>query len=130
MSNAEHGISTLPGNHSVQETVNKIEAALRAKGVKLFALIDHSGEAEAVGLTMRPTKLLIFGNPVAGTPIMNAAPTSAIDLPLKILVWEDKNDRVWISFNDPDYLAKRHAIPQELLANLAVVGSLASNAAS
>jgi uncharacterized protein (DUF302 family) len=130
MQSADHGISTLPSSHSVQETVSKLEALLRAKGVKLFALVDHSGEAEAVGLTMRPTKLLIFGNPAAGTPIMNAAPTSAIDLPLKILVWEDKDDRVWVSFNDPAYLADRHNIPHELLANIAVVKTLASNAAS
>lgn len=128
MQSADNGIITLPSSHPVDVTVQKLEGALRAKGVKLFALIDHSGEAEAAGLSMRPTKLLIFGNPAAGTPIMNAAPSSAIDLPLKILVWEDSESRVWLSFNDPAYLAKRHSIPEELVANIAVVKILAANA--
>lgn len=129
MGTADHGISTLASSHSVDETVQRVEELLRAKGVKLFALVDHSGEAEAVGLKMRPTKLLIFGNPVAGTPIMNAAPSSALDLPLKILVWEDNEDRVWLSFNDPAYIAERHGIPERLLANIAIVKTLAANAA-
>jgi uncharacterized protein (DUF302 family) len=95
----------------------------------LFALIDHSGEAEKVGIPMKPTKLLIFGNPKAGTPVMQAAPTSAIDLPLKILVWEDAQGKVWISYNSPTYLGKRHGVPQQLLSNIAVAEKLAQEAA-
>lgn len=122
------GISTVASNHPVDETVQRIESILQSKGVKLFALIDHSGEAAKAGLSMRPTKLLIFGNPAAGTPVMIAAPTSAIDLPLKLLVWEDAEKRVWIGYNDPAYLSERHSIPPELLNNLAVIKDLAVNA--
>ncbi|MGB7911270.1 MAG: DUF302 domain-containing protein, partial [Desulfobaccales bacterium] len=113
----------------VDETVEKLKGILQAKGVTLFALVDHSGEAQKVGLEMRPTKLLIFGSPKAGTPVMLAAPSSAIDLPLKILVWEDGKNKVWISYNSQEYLQKRHGLPQELLANLAVVETLAAKAA-
>jgi uncharacterized protein (DUF302 family) len=125
---ADNGIISKPGNHSVDETVEKLKGILQAKGAALFALIDHSGEAAKVGMTMRPTKLLIFGNPKAGTPLMLAAPSSAIDLPLKILVWEDGHSKVWISYNSPQYLQKRHGLPQELLANIAVVETLAAKA--
>jgi uncharacterized protein (DUF302 family) len=113
----------------VDETVEKLKEILKAKGVTLFALVDHSGEAEKAGLKMRPTKLLIFGSPKAGTPLMLAAPSSAIDLPLKILVWEDSQGKVWISYNSQQYLQKRHGLPQELLANIAVVETLAAKAA-
>jgi uncharacterized protein (DUF302 family) len=106
-----------------------LEEALRAKGVKLFALIDHSGEAERTGLQMRPTKLLIFGSPKAGTPLMVAAPTIAIDLPLKILVWEDSDGRVQISYNSPAYLQARHSLPNELTGAISVVAALAAAAA-
>src|SRR5262249_38998909 len=102
---------------------------LRSRGVMLFALIDHSGEAERVGMKMPPTKLLIFGNPKAGTPLMLAAPSVAIDLPLKILVWEDINGRAWISYNSPEYLRDRHRLPTNLLANIGIVETLASAAA-
>jgi uncharacterized protein (DUF302 family) len=122
------GIIDTPSNHSVDETVEKLKGILQAKGVTLFALVDHSGEAEKAGLKMRPTKLLIFGSPQAGTPVMLAAPSSAIDLPLKILVWEDDHSKVWISYNSQQYLQKRHGLPQELLANLAVVETLAAKA--
>lgn len=128
-SNPDSGIITLPGNHSVDQTVQKLEEILRAKGVKLFAVIDHSGEAERAGLHMRPTKLLIFGNPKAGTPLMIASPTAAIDLPLKILVWEDDEGKVRISYNSPAYLQIRHALSQELLESIAIVGTLAAAAA-
>jgi len=113
----------------VDQTVEKIEETLRAKGVKLFAVVDHSGEAERAGLQMRNTKLLIFGNPKAGTPLMVAAPTIAIDLPLKILVWEDDSGRVQISYNSPGYLQVRHVLPRELVQNIAVVAALAAAAA-
>ena len=124
-----NGIVNEPSSHSVDETVGRLKATLQAKDVTLFALIDHSGEAEKVGMKMKPTKLLIFGSPKAGTPIMLAAPSSAIDLPLKILVWEDGENKVWISYNNPEYLQSRHGIPSELLQNISVVGRLASTAA-
>jgi uncharacterized protein (DUF302 family) len=102
---------------------------LQSKGVALFALVDHSGEAAKVGLKMPPTKLFIFGNPKAGTPLMLAVPRSAIDLPLKILVWEDSQGKVWVSYNSPEYLKDRHGLPQELVSNIAVVEALAAKAA-
>jgi uncharacterized protein (DUF302 family) len=105
----ENGIVTLASQQSVEETVQTLELLLRERGVKLFALVDHSGEAEKVGLVMAPTKLLIFGNPQAGTPLMIASPLAALDLPLKILVWEDENRDVWISYNSPAYLQQRHS---------------------
>jgi uncharacterized protein (DUF302 family) len=125
---AGKGIITIPSKHSVDETVEKLKGILQTKGVTLFALVDHSGEAEKAGMKMRPTKLLIFGSPKAGTPLMLAAPSSAIDLPLKILIWEDGQGKVWISYNSPDYLRERHGLPQELLRNIAVVETLAAKA--
>ena len=125
----KNGIIDVPSNHSVDETVEKVKDLLHAKGVTLFVVIDHSGEAEKVGMKMRPTKLLIFGSPKAGTPLMLAAPSIAIDLPLKILVWEDANGKVWLSYNSPDYLQERHQLPSDLLQNIAVVGALAAKAA-
>src|ERR1700683_5234562 len=129
MTDQGKGITAKPSNHSVDETVEKLKSILQAKGVTLFALVDHSGEAAKVGMKMPPTKLLIFGNPRAGTPLMLAAPSIAIDLPLKILVWEDTSGKVWISWNSPEYLRDRHNIPEELLKNIAVVGALANKAA-
>jgi len=128
-SNSDTGIVSVPSNHSVDQTVENLKAILLAKGVKLFALVDHSGEAEKAGIQMRPTKLLIFGNPKAGTPLMLASPSIAIDLPLKILVWEDRDGKVWISYNSPAYLQARHSVPQELVQNIAVAGALAAKAA-
>jgi uncharacterized protein (DUF302 family) len=124
----EEGIVKIPSHHSVNETAAKLEAILKSKGVTLFALVDHSGEAEKVGLKMPPTKLLIFGNPMSGTPLMLAAPSAAIDLPLKILIAEDSQGKVWISYNSPDYLKERHGLPQDLLQNIAVVQTLATAA--
>ena len=123
------GLIDIPSNHSVDETVTKLEGILQAKGITLFALVDHSGEAAKAGMKMRPTKLLIFGNPKAGTPVMLAAPSSAIDLPLKILVWEDDQGKVWITYNSPTYLQTRHNLPADLLQNIAVIGPLAKTAA-
>lgn len=120
------GIITRPSNHSVDETVGKLKNILESKGVALFTLVDHSGEAEKVGLKMPPTKLLIFGSPKAGTPLMLAAPSIAIDLPLKILVSEDSEGKVWISYNSPEYLKNRHGLPENLLQNIAVVETLAA----
>jgi uncharacterized protein (DUF302 family) len=126
---AGKGLVTKPGNHSVDQTVEKLKNILQAKGVTLFALVDHSGEAAKAGLKMLNTKLLIFGSPKAGTPLMLAAPSLAIDLPLKILVWEDGQGQAWLSYNSPDYLKERHGLPQELLQNIAVVETLAAKSA-
>jgi len=123
------GIVSIPSNHTVDRTVEKLEAILQSKGVKLFALIDHSGEAEKAGMRMRPTKLLIFGNPKAGTPLMMASPGIAIDLPLKILVAEDGDGKVRISWNSVAWLQARHNLPTELMQNIAVVETLAAKAA-
>jgi uncharacterized protein (DUF302 family) len=125
----KNGIVDVPSNHSVDESVDRLKNILQAKGVSLFALIDHSGEAAKVGMKMRPTKLLIFGSPKAGTPLMLAAPSIAIDLPLKILVWEDAQGKVWLSYNSPEYLAERHGLPHDLVPNIAVVATLAAKAA-
>jgi uncharacterized protein (DUF302 family) len=128
-SNSENGIATILSRQSVDRTVRNFEEILKAKGVKLFALIDHSGEAEKAGMQMRPTKLLIFGNPKAGTPLMIASPSIAIDLPMKVLVWEGADGKVWISYNVPAYLQARHGLPPELVQNIAVVEALATKAA-
>jgi uncharacterized protein (DUF302 family) len=122
------GIIGLPSNHSVDQTVERLKGMLDAKGVTLFALVDHSAEAAKAGMKMLPTKLLIFGSPKDGTPVMLAAPSIAIDLPLKILVWEDSQGKAWISYNSPAYLQERHGVPQELLQNIAAVETLAARA--
>jgi uncharacterized protein (DUF302 family) len=123
------GIVTLPGTHSVSETVERLQDMLESKGVMLFALIDHSGEAAKVGMRMTETKLLIFGNPKAGTPLMLETPSIALDLPLKILVAEDEAGKVWISYNAATYLQQRHGLPEDLLQALGAVEALAANAA-
>ena len=125
----ENGLVDIPSNHSVEETVEKLKGILQAKGITLFALVDHSGEAGKAGMQMRPTKLLIFGNPKAGTPVMLAAPSSAIDLPLKILIWEDAQEKVWVTYNSPIYLQERHNLPPELLQNVGAIETLAKKAA-
>src|SRR5580700_5126979 len=127
--NAKSGIVDVASKHTVDETVEKLKGILQAKGVTLFALVDHSGEAEKVGLKMRATKLMILGTPKAGTPLMVAAPSVAIDLPLKILIWEDAQGETWVSYNSPDYLQERHGLPQELMQNISGVGALAAQAA-
>jgi uncharacterized protein (DUF302 family) len=123
------GIKTCTSRYSVDETVSRIEALLKEKGVKLFTIVDHSGEAAAAGIEMHPTKLLIFGNPKAGTPIMLVAPSAALDLPLKILVAEGADGKVLLSWNDPEWLQRRHGFSHELAANLAAAGMLAAKAA-
>ena len=122
------GILTIPSHRSVDATVEKLEKILQAQGIKLFASIDHGGEAREAGMQMRPTKLLIFGNPKAGTPLMIASPSIAIDLPIKILIWEDGEGKVRISYNDPSYLQARYGLPAELVANIAVVKAFAEKA--
>src|SRR5438552_8741262 len=125
----ENGLVDIPSNHSVEETVEKRKGILQVKGITLFALVDHSGEAGKAGMQMRPTRLLIFVIPKAGTPVMLAAPSSAIDLPLKILIWEDAQEKVWVTYNSPAYLQKRHGIPLELLPSISVIETLAKKAA-
>jgi uncharacterized protein (DUF302 family) len=120
------GIVTSQSRFSFTETVEKLEALLNEKGIKLFTIIDHSGEAASAGLTMPPTKLLIFGNPKGGTPLMLAAPSLALDLPLKILVAEDAQGKAWLSWNDPAYLQDRHGFPKEMMANIGAAAMLAS----
>jgi uncharacterized protein (DUF302 family) len=124
------GIVDLPSSHSVEETVARLLDILRTRGLTIFALVDHSGEAEKVGLHMPPTKLLIFGSAKAGTPLMLAAPSVAIDLPLKILVWQDAKGATWVSYNTPEYLGERHGFPDVLTSNIAAVSALATAAAS
>jgi len=123
-----NGLLQVASKYSVDETVQRFEAVLAERGIKVFVVIDHSGEAEKAGLKMRPTKVVIFGNPKSGTPVMVAAPTLAIDLPLKALIWEDDGGKVWISYNSPEYLQQRHGVPEELIKNIAVAGALAAKA--
>jgi uncharacterized protein (DUF302 family) len=125
---ANNGIVNMPGKHSVEQTVEALTNMLKSKGVALFTVIDHSGEAEKVRLKMQPTKLLIFGNPKGGTPLMLASPSSAIDLPLKLLVWEDAQGKVWLSYNSPEYLTERHGLPQDLMQNIAIIEALVTKA--
>jgi len=125
----DNGLIHLSSHHSVDETVQRLQSLLTEKSVTIFAIVDHSGEAAKVGLQMRPTRLLIFGNPKGGTPLMQAAPTTAIDLPLKALIWEDADNKVWLTFNDPAYLQHRHEFPEPLIANLSSVNGLLARAA-
>ncbi len=124
MNPASNGLVHLASPYSVAETTSRLESTLRAKGIRLFCRIDHSGEAEKIGMKMHPTQLLIFGNPQGGTPLMLASPTVAIDLPLKALLWEDADKKVWVTYNSPEYLEQRHDISPELLKNIALIGDL------
>jgi uncharacterized protein (DUF302 family) len=123
-----NGLLQVASKYGVEETVRRLESVLAERGVRVFALIDHSGEAEKVGMKMRATKLVIFGNPKGGTPVMVAVPTVAIDLPLKALVSEDEDGKVWVSYNSPEYLQQRHGVPEELMKNIAVAGALVAKA--
>jgi len=122
------GIITHPSPYSVPETLDRLESLLHAKNIKVFTRIDHSGEAEKVGLHMPPTQLLIFGSPKGGTPIMLAAPLSAIDLPLKALAWQDAEGKVWLSYNDPQLLKTRHSLPDNLLTPINSLSTLIQQA--
>jgi uncharacterized protein (DUF302 family) len=123
------GIISKPSKSSVPETLDRLEAILGAKGIKVFARIDHSGEAEKVGMKMPPTQVLIFGNPKGGTPLMLAAPTSAIDLPLKALAWQDSDGGVWLSYNDPEYLKRRFGVSDDDIKLIAALSTVIEQAA-
>ena len=125
---SNNGLIHLPSPHSVPETLARLTSLLQSANLTIFASVDHSAEAEKAGLKMRPTQLLIFGSPKAGTPLMVAAPTLAIDLPLKALTWEDADGKVWLSYNTPEYLQQRHNIPPELIKNISGIGALLQKA--
>jgi uncharacterized protein (DUF302 family) len=124
----ENGLVQVGSRYSVEETVARLEAAFKEKGMQVFAVVDHSGEAEMVGLKMRPTKVLIFGSPKGGTPLMVVAPGLAIDLPLKALVAEGADGKVSVTYNSPEYLQERHGVPAELIKNLTGAGVLIAKA--
>ncbi|MGD0363398.1 MAG: DUF302 domain-containing protein [Bryobacteraceae bacterium] len=124
-----NGMISIESRYSVDATVERLRGILDAGGVKIFAIVDHSGEAEKAGIEMRNTKLAIFGNPKGGTPLMLASPTAALDLPLKILVWEDAGGKVRLTYNSAEYIAERHHLPAELTANIAVIDKIAAKAA-
>lgn len=126
---ADNGLTTVPSSFSVAETVNRLEKLFKEKGITVFARIDHQAEAAKAGLTMKASQLLIFGNPKAGTPLMKAAPTTAIDLPLKALAWEDADGKVWLSYNRPDFLKQRHGLSDDQLKPLASLGGLIEKSA-
>jgi uncharacterized protein (DUF302 family) len=124
----EDGLVRVASPHSVDETLKRLQSILAERGVQIFTLIDHSGEAEKAGMKMPPTKLLIFGNPKAGTPLMLASPSVAIDFPLKALVSQDEQGKIWVTYNSPEYLRDRHHLPPELMKNISVVGPLVAKA--
>lgn len=125
---SQAGLVQVASHYSVDETMKRLEAAFAEKGLQVFAVIDHSGEAEKVGLKMRPTRVVIFGSPKAGTPLMVAAPSLAIDLPLKALVAEGAAGKVSVTYNDPQYLQERHGVPDDLIKNLAGAGVVITKA--
>lgn len=125
---ADDGVTRRESRHSVPQTLDRLESILKERGITVFARIDHAGEASKVGLELRPTQLLIFGNPRAGTPLMAAHPTMAIDLPMKVLAWQDAAGKVWIGFNSVDYMRKRHDLTDDETKSLAAVGVLVDTA--
>ena len=124
----DNGMVHLSSPHTLAATLARLETIVQLKGLTILARIDHSGDAAKAGLKMQPTKLLIFGNAKSGTPLMIASPSVAIDLPLKALVWQDDAGRIWLSYNSPNYLKERHAIPENLLQNIAGIGPICSEA--
>src|SRR5258707_11752370 len=124
----DRGMIDVPSPFSVPDTLARLESIVKERGVTVCARVDHSGEAEKAGLKMRPIQLLIFGSPKGGTPVMVAAPSAAIDLPLKALAWEDERGRVWLSYNAPEYLQQRHGFPADLLKNIAGASALMQKA--
>jgi len=130
MSTSVAGLTRIASSHSVEKTLERLEALLGERGIMVFARIDFSGDAARAGLTLRAERMLIFGNPKAGTPLMERAPTAGIDLPLKALVWEDADGATWIAYNDPHYIVERHGLDAALAANLAAVVPLLERAAA
>ena len=122
--NANNGVISQSSPYSVSETIDRLAAILQAKNITIFARIDQQVEAEKVGLSLRPTQLLLFGSPKAGTPLMVAEPTIALDLPLKVVAWEAADGKVWLSYNDSIYLQQRFSLPDELLKNIDVIAPL------
>jgi uncharacterized protein (DUF302 family) len=123
----EKGLVQLESEHSFADTLERLESSITSKGLTIFARIDFSGDAARAGLKMNPTRLLIFGSPKAGTPLMIATPSLAIDFPLKILVSEDETGKVWVSYNSPEYLRDRHHIPDNLLKNISGIVSISES---
>ena len=123
------GTVDVRSRHSVRETIDRLEALVKTRGLTVFARIDFSGDAERAGLAMRPMQMLLFGNPKAGTPLLLASPRSGLDLPLRALAWEDADGAVWVSSNSPDYLASRHGLTAEVIARIAGAGALIDSAA-
>jgi len=126
----EAGITDVASRHSVAQSLDRLESILKAKGITVFARIEHSAEAAKFGLSMRSMALLIFGNPKAGTPLMITSPRVALDLPLKVLAWEDEKGQVWLSYNNPAYLVKRHGLKEDLVKNISGISALVEQAAS
>jgi uncharacterized protein (DUF302 family) len=126
---SESGVVRIASSHTVAGTVARLEGLLREHGIIVFARIDFSGDAERAGLTLRPEQMLVFGNPKAGTPLMQAEPAAGLDLPIKALVFEDAGGKTWIAWNDPHYIVRRHGLPASLAANLAAVVPLIERAA-
>lgn len=120
----ESGIIAKPSKYSVAESIDRVESAAKAKGIIVFARIDHRAAAEKVGLTLRPTQLLLLGNPKGGTPLMAAVPSMAIDLPMKVLAWQDQDGKVWVGYNSPDYMKQRHGLSDEQAKPLGAIGGL------
>ena len=127
---ADNGIVTVPTHHSVEQAADKLASLIEAKHIVLFARIDFAADAQRAGLAMQPSQLLMFGNPRAGTPLMQAVPTVALDLPLKVLVWQDGDGRVWLSYNATSYLQARHGAPAELMKAIDGIGALVQAAAA
>ena len=122
------GMANVKSPYSVAETVRRLEVVLGAKGIPILARINHAAGAITAGLSMRPTEVLIFGNPRAGTPLMLAAPSLALDLPLRTLIWEDETSVVWVSYNTPEYLQQRHGFPEDLMVNISGIRTIVEQA--
>ena len=125
----ESGVVDVASNHSVVETIDRLDSLVRSSGLLVFARIDFSGDATRAGLTMRPMQALVFGNPRAGTPLLVASPRSGLDLPLKALAWQDADGKVWVSFNDPEYVVRRHELEEDLAKNIAGARAIITKAA-